>query len=61
MLSVQTAAAQDSLKTWTLKMCLDYALENNIQLQQSRNDYLSGLEDTQEAKAALLPSLSASA
>ena len=60
MLSVQTAAAQDSLKTWTLKMCLDYALENNIQLQQSRNDYLSGLEDTQEAKAALLPSLSAS-
>lgn len=55
------AAAQDSLKTWTLKMCLDYALENNIQLQQSRNDYLSGLEDTQEAKAALLPSLSASA
>ncbi len=61
MLSVQMAAAQDSLKTWTLKMCLDYALENNIQLQQSRNDYLSGLEDTQEAKAALLPSLSASA
>lgn len=61
MLSVQMAAAQDSLKTWTLKMCLDYALENNIQLQQSRNDYLSGLEDTQEAKAALLPALSASA
>lgn len=61
MLSVQMAAAQDSLKTWTLKMCLDYALENNIQLQQSRNDYLSGLEDTQEAKAALLPSLSVSA
>ena len=61
MLSVQMAAAQDSLKTWTLQMCLDYALENNIQLQQSRNDYLSGLEDTQEAKAALLPSLSASA
>ena len=60
MLSVQMAAAQDSLKTWTLKMCLDYALENNIQLQQSRNSYLSGLEDTEEAKAALLPSLTAS-
>ena len=31
------------------------------QLQQSRNDYLSGLEDTREAKAALLPSLAVSA
>ena len=56
-----TVAAQDSLKVWTLQTCLDYALENNIQLQQSRNDYLSGLEDTREAKAALLPSLAVSA
>ena len=32
-------AAQDSLKVWTLQTCLDYALENNIQLQQSRNGY----------------------
>lgn len=47
-------------KIWTLNECLRYALENNIQLQQSRNNYLSGLEDTQEAKAALLPSLTAS-
>ncbi len=54
-------AAQDSLKVWTLQTCLNYALENNIQLQQSRNDYLSGLEDTREAKAALLPSLAVSA
>ena len=30
-------------------------------MQQSRNDYLSGLEDTREAKAALLPSLAVSA
>lgn len=53
------AAAQDA-KVWTLKECLDYALENNIQLHRSRNDYRSGLEDTAEAKAAQLPSLSAS-
>lgn len=51
------AAAQDT-KVWTLRECLEYALENNIQLQQSRNDYLSGVEDTKEAKAAMLPSLS---
>ena len=28
-------------KIWTLDECLRYALENNIQLPQSRNDYLS--------------------
>ena len=60
ILGIEMATAQDSLKMWTLQMCLDYALENNIQLQQSRNNYLSGLEDSQEAKAARLPSLSAS-
>ena len=54
-------AAQDSLKVWTLQPCLDYALDNNIQLQPRRTDYLSGLEDTREAKAALLPSLAVSA
>ncbi len=54
------AGAQNLAKRWTLQECLDYALENNIQLQQSRNDYLSGLEDTEAAKAARLPSLSAS-
>lgn len=47
-------------KIWTLDECLRYALENNIQLRQSRNDYLSGIEDTKEAKAAMLPSLTAS-
>lgn len=60
LLGWQTAAAQDLPKRWTLQECLDYALENNIQLQQSRNDHLSGLEDTEAARAAMLPSLSAS-
>ena len=61
LLGWQLAAAQDTPKVWTLRECLDYALENNIQLQQSRNDYLSGIEDTKETKAALFPSLTASA
>lgn len=60
LFGLQSVAAQDSLKVWTLQACLSYALENNIQLRQSRNDYLSGLEDTEQAKAALLPSLTAS-
>lgn len=55
-----SAADADTSGVWTLRKCLDYAMENNIQLRQSRNDYFSGLEDTKQAKAALLPSLSAS-
>lgn len=58
LLVCQSVAAQDLVKQWTLQECLDYALENNIQLQKSRNDYLSGVEDTKMAKAARLPSLS---
>ena len=50
----------DTVRTWTLKECLDYAMENNIQLRQSQNEYLSGIEDTRQAKAARYPSLSAS-
>ena len=58
LLVCQSVSAQDSIKQWTLQECLVYALENNIQLQKSRNDYLSGVEDTKMAKAARLPSLS---
>lgn len=60
LLACQSVSAQDSLKQWTLQECLDYALENNIQLQKSRNTYLSGIEDTKMAKAARLPSLAVS-
>ena len=60
LLGWQIAAAQDTVKVWTLHDCLSYALENNIELQQIRNTYLAGLEDTKEAKAAQLPSLTAS-
>lgn len=54
-----TAGAQT--KKWTLQECIDYAIENNISLRQSRNALLSGLEDTYQAKAAMFPSLNASA
>lgn len=58
LVTLQAVSAQT--KTWSLQDCLDYALENNISLQQTRNSYLSGLEDTKEAKASLLPTVSAS-
>ena len=53
-------ALSSSEKVWTLSECLDYAMEHNIQLKQTRNTYLSGVEDTKQARAALFPSLSAS-
>lgn len=57
----QTPAGDaSSTKVWTLSECLDYAMEHNIQLKQTRNTYLSGVEDTKQARAALFPSLSAS-
>lgn len=60
LLGLRSAAAQEAPKTWTLQECLDYAYENNIQVRQSRNIHLSGIEDTKQAKAALFLSLTAS-
>ena len=49
-----------SSQTWTLQECVGYALENNIQLKQSRISAEESRESLQQSKAALLPSLSAS-
>ena len=57
---LRNATAQEASKTWTLQECLDYAYQHNIQVRQSRNNQLSGIEDTKQAKAALFPSLVAS-
>ncbi|MBR4925720.1 MAG: TolC family protein [Prevotella sp.] len=47
-------------KKWTLKECIDYALENNIQLKKNSIKKLSSHEDVLQSQADLLPSLSAS-
>lgn len=51
--------AEESAGKWTLKKCLDYALENNIQVKKSKITQLSGNEDYLQSKAELFPSLSA--
>ncbi len=43
---------------WTLKECISYALEHNIQLQKNNLQKASSAEDTKQAKAQLLPSVS---
>ena len=45
-------------KVWTLQECLDYALANNIQLQQKRITAASDHEDVLQSKAVLFPSVS---
>lgn len=44
-------------RQWTLRQCIDYALENNISLQKTRLQRLSSMEDEKQSQAALLPSL----
>ena len=53
----QTEPPQNGV--WTLDMCLDYALENNIQLREQKNTYESSLQDSYAAKFAFFPSASA--
>ena len=54
-----TTWAQET-KQWTLQECIDYALENNIQLKKSSIKKQSSHEDVLQSQADLLPSLSAS-
>ena len=57
LLTGSVAMAQ---KQWTLQDCIDYAMANNITLQKSKLQKESATEDLKGAKAALLPTLSAS-
>ena len=55
-----TVSAVSAQKQWTLQQCIDYAMENNITLQKQKLTKESATEDLKGAKAALLPTLSAS-
>ncbi len=57
MTLMATGAAQ-AQRLWTLQQCIDYALENNISLRQSRLTQAQNAEDVLMRRAALLPSLS---
>ena len=48
-------------KVWTLKECVDYALENNISVKQSELDKNSATQDVIAAKWSFAPNLNASA
>ena len=58
LLSLQMQA-EDSSKAWTLTSCIEYALENNIDIRKSRLNLESAELSTQYARAQLYPNLSA--
>lgn len=55
-----TTNAETPSHKWTLDECIRHALANNITLRKNQVAILSSKEDVEQAKAALLPSLSAS-
>ena len=58
LVSTVTASAQ---QPWTLRQCIDYALEHNIQVKQQDVNRLQRELDVSTAKNSRLPDLSASA
>lgn len=58
--AVFTTIAAFSQKQWTLKECVDYALQNNITVKQNRLNINVAEADIKSAKAGFLPTLNAS-
>ena len=58
-LTVFDVHPQEYVRVWSLQDCLNYALEQNIQVKKSKLNLLSGDEDLQQSKAQMFPSLSA--
>ena len=57
-------SAQESevlLKNYTLRQCIDYAIEHNITVRQSANEVEQSAVEVSSAKWARLPSLNGSA
>lgn len=59
-LAVSGPVTLHAQRQWTLQDCIDYAMENNITLKKSQLERQSATEDLKGAKAALLPTFSAS-
>ncbi|RRD02930.1 TolC family protein [Prevotella sp. OH937_COT-195] len=55
---VSATSAQET-KKWTMQECIDYALQNNIQIKKSKIKKLSVHEDVLQSQAEMLPSLTA--
>ncbi len=52
------AVSQEKPQEWSLKSCIDYARQQNIQIRKSRVALEESIENTKEVRAQRLPSLS---
>lgn len=55
------AFSQQLSKTWTLRQCIDYALENNIRIKQNELNTQLAEQALLQSKATALPNLNANA
>ena len=60
MAAMLVALGAHAQKKWTLKECIDYAIENNVTLKQVKVKAKSAQEDVKQSRAALLPTVTAS-
>lgn len=58
--ATSTNAMAQNIKKWSLRQCIDYAMDNNIQLQKSKISENVAETELKQAKAGLLPNLSGS-
>lgn len=54
-------AQNDSTQAWTLRQCIDYAIEHNINIRQTENEAEQNKVNVNSTKWARLPNLSGSA
>jgi len=57
VITVTTLSAQEKPAQWNLTNCIEYALKNNIQIQESKVSLQQNAVDTKLAKAQLFPNL----
>ena len=55
--ALATIPMELSAKTWSLQACIDYALQNNINMLKTQLNVKNAHENIKESQAALLPSL----
>ena len=60
ILAFSTSVLQVEARQWTLRQCIDYAIDNNISLQKNKLQRQSAFEDIKLSQAALLPTLNLS-
>ena len=60
MMGLLVVTVSHAQQKWTMRQCIEHALQNNISLQKTRLAKRSATEDLRQSQAALLPSLSAS-